>query len=229
VGSDSHCLLALERFLAFGVLDAEHPLCSARLVQEACLLKVGIPELEDTPVSCPDLTAYRDVDEEVGDLRRERRADPGCDTSDRDRGNCGAAGGCPKDRPLPPAPELVPVAPRGELRPHRRPDADELQALFQASDTNVVSGGPKPGPSEEPFALLECLPTFLQRREVPPFTFPAHDPQPPLLWVEREPAADGERLDDLVGSERAFAEDAGRVHQSMVLVHHSLVVFVTTR
>ena len=110
------------------------------------------------------------------------------------------------------AAELVAVAPRRHLRTLRIADAHELEPFLEPRETDLVGGHAQPGGAEGALALLDRLPALLERGEVPALALPAHDPEPALRRVEREPSPDREVLDRLVAAECAAAEQAGAVH-----------------
>ena len=117
------------------------------------LVRVARPYDQNTPVavtdSCDNLSTPIQGVAETGELKKvsargahrksERRADKRnrCDTSD-----CR----CPLNDVLPAAaPELISVAPRGELRSLRYPDADQLETFGESGDYKglYAKGGPK--------------------------------------------------------------------------------------
>ena len=110
------------------------------------------------------------------------------------------------------ASELVAIAPRRHLRTLRITDAHELEPFLEPRETDLVGGHAQPGGAEGALALLDRLPALLERREVPPLALPAHDPEPALRRVEREPSPHRKVLDRLVAAECAAAEQAGAVH-----------------
>jgi hypothetical protein len=85
-----------------------------------------------------------------------------------------------------------------ELGAERRPHAHQLQPLAQLREADVVGGDAHARGAEEPLALLDGLPPFLDRREVPPLARAADHPEPSLARVERHAAADRELLEHLV-------------------------------
>ena len=97
--------------------------------------------------------------------------------------------------------ELVPVSPCSKLRALRVADANQFQAFVHLRQADVVGRDAFLRVVEELFALLDGFPSFLERREVPLLALATHDPQAPAPLIEREPSADRERLDDLVGAE----------------------------
>src|SRR6185437_10722486 len=112
------------------------------------------------------------------------------------------------------ASELIAVAPRGELRPQRPANANELEPLAQPRHADVVGGHAQLRRAEAPLALFNGFPALIQRREVPPLTLATHDPESPPFGVERQASPDGERLDHLIRSEGSVAEETGRKHRS---------------
>ena len=132
---------------------------------------------------------------------------PDHDTPDHHRGTRPV-----QDLPLSSPPELVTVAPRRELGAHGLADPHERQPFGVPRQADVVGRNANPRVPEDALAVLDRLPALLQRRQVPAFAFPADHPEAPPGGIEGEPAADGEGLDDLVGSQGFPAEHAGFVH-----------------
>src|SRR5678815_2753603 len=111
-----------------------------------------------------------------------------------------------------PSPELIAVAPRGELRPKRLTDANQLQAFGDFREADVVGRHAQMRSAEETLTVFDCFPPLFDGREVPTLAPPAHDPEPAARRVERQPASHGEMLDGFVLAERRLTEDARRVH-----------------
>jgi hypothetical protein len=63
--------------------------------------------------------------------------------------------------------EPFPVPPRRELRAPRASDAHQIHALGQAREADLVGGKARANSGEAPLALLDRLPSLLQRREIP--------------------------------------------------------------
>ncbi len=148
----------------------------------------------------------------VDERRRDSHRNAGHGTPD-DEGTDGR----PTDRrvqqsPLASSPELIAVPPGSELVPERSAHPDELKALGEPREPDIVRRRSETRVVEPPLARLDRLPARIQRREVPPFAAPADDPQTAARGVERETSADRKLLDRLVRSQVVVAVDAGRVH-----------------
>ena len=63
--------------------------------------------------------------------------------------------------------ELISVSPRGELRPHRRANTDELRAVGEPRQSDLRRGDAAPRVTVELLRLLDRLPALIERREVP--------------------------------------------------------------
>jgi hypothetical protein len=100
----------------------------------------------------------------------------------------------------PSLPDLATVAPGGELTTLRPADTDQLSALADLGEPDVVGGEALRRIVELLLAFLDRLPALVQRRQVPAPAALTDDPQPPLLLVEGEAAADGKILDGLVSA-----------------------------
>ena len=94
------------------------------------------------------------------------------------------------------APELIAVAPRGELGTQRLPDAHQLEPLVESSQADVFRGDTLSRRTEASLAILDRLPALFERRQVPTLALATHRPQAALGGVEGQPPPDGERLDD---------------------------------
>ncbi len=104
------------------------------------------------------------------------------------------------------------VAPRRDLREQRGSDAHELEPSAKAREPDVVGRHPQTRAAEETLAFVDRLPAFLERREIPPPAPRADHPQPSLLRVVRQPAADGKRRQKVIRAEVGVAEETGGVH-----------------
>src|SRR5690606_15686131 len=104
--------------------------------------------------------------------------------------------------------EALAVAPRGELRPQRLPDADEIRAVTQRGEADLLGGHTLLRIAVEALPFLDAFPARLQRREVPLPAAGTHDPETPARLVEGEALPDREVLDGLVATERGVAEGA---------------------
>ena len=120
-----------------------------------------------------------------------------------DRG-CGPA----HEIALPSMPKSIPVPPSRELRPARFADAHQVESFPQARNPDVLGRRPHRGLTKQALAVLNRLPAFFQRGQVPAPAAPAHHPQSPAHRIECQPATHGEGLDDLVGAEGLVAEHA---------------------
>ncbi len=105
------------------------------------------------------------------------------------------------ERLLATAPERIHIAPCRELEPWRLADADELQALREARQADLIGRGPYTRRAILALALLDGLPALLDRRQVPAAAPGADDPQTSVRTVEREPPANGQLFDDLIRAE----------------------------
>ena len=65
--------------------------------------------------------------------------------------------------------------------------------------------------------MFDRLPARFQRRQIPAFAVPAHDPQASLRRVIRKPPADREIFDRRVPAKIRVAEQTGRVHALKLL------------
>src|SRR5665213_203486 len=105
--------------------------------------------------------------------------------------------------------ELISVTPRCHFRPLRASHAHELEALAHTRQAYVIRRHAERRAAKESLALLNRLPAFFQRREIPALARPTDDPQPALLLIEREAASDGKMFDYLVRAEVVVTEEAG--------------------
>ena len=101
------------------------------------------------------------------------------------------------DELRPPAPraEVAAIAPRGELRAQRRADADQLESVAKPRETDVVGRHAHVGAAKGALALLDRLPTLLERREIPSPAVMSRRPTAVPTRVERQTPADREMLD----------------------------------
>src|SRR5207248_7944353 len=100
--------------------------------------------------------------------------------------------------PSPASSELVPISPRRELRPQRTPDTHQLEALGRPRQADVVRGHSETSLAKASLTRLNRFPPLLERREVPPLALSAHNPQPPIRHIERQPPSDRKGLDHLI-------------------------------
>jgi hypothetical protein len=96
------------------------------------------------------------------------------------------------------ASELIAVSPGRQLRPLRLADPNERRSFAQPSHADIVSGHAQPAGAKRPFTLLDRLPSFVERHEIPALAYAADHPQPSLGPIEGQTAADGKVLDRLV-------------------------------
>src|SRR5678815_6103791 len=104
------------------------------------------------------------------------------------------------------------VAPRRDLRQQRRSNANELEAAAKARQADVVGGHPEACAAEQPLGLIDRLPALLERREVPSPASGANDPEPTLFRIERQPSANREGRQKVIGGEIRVTKQTGRVH-----------------
>jgi hypothetical protein len=135
------------------------------------------------------------------------------DDTEHASGNCCSADHCHTARDhrvlsAATSPELVAIPPRRHFGTLRLTDADELRGILQSRETDVIRRNAKTGSTERALALLDRLPPFLERCEVPSLALSADYPQPALRRIKCQPAADGKMLDRLIGAERTITEEA---------------------
>ena len=111
-----------------------------------------------------------------------------------------------------PLSELIAVAPGRKLRAERLADSNQRRSVTDLREPNVVRRHPFAGIAIQLFGLLNRLPPFVERREVPALTRPADHPQSAARSVERQAFSDRKCLDGLVRAKRFVAENAGRIH-----------------
>ena len=102
------------------------------------------------------------------------------------------------DLSAPASTELIAVAPRGELGTLRRANSHERRPVTQLRQADVLGRDAAPRITKQLLGRLDRLPAVLERREIPSLAVRAHDPQPSLRGVEREPLSDREGLERLV-------------------------------
>ena len=95
--------------------------------------------------------------------------------------------------PSPVEPSAVP--PRGEFGTQGRADTHELESVAQSREANIVRGDAQGCRTIGPLALIDCVPAFIDRREIPPGTSLTHHPEAALLGVEGESATNRKGLD----------------------------------
>lgn len=120
----------------------------------------------------------------------------------------------PGDQHLPLAPraELIAIAPRRHLGALRLTNADEIHALTQPREADIVRAHAQPRIAKAPLHGLNRFPALVQRREVPTRAGATDDPQTPAPRIERETGAHGKAFEGLVLAERLGAVNAGREH-----------------
>src|SRR5439155_9555246 len=102
------------------------------------------------------------------------------------------------------------------LGPQRLTDAHQFRSVVELPEPDVAR---RHTPARCPIQLLGALdhfPALLERREVPALAVRTHDPQPTLVGIERETAANRKTLERLVAAERALAKDTGGEHRVRV-------------
>ena len=100
----------------------------------------------------------------------------GCDTAGEEHSNAAEAGtGQPHSTPSAFA-ELIAVAPRRVLRPHRLTDPDQLGVIAQTRQADVLRGYALLHISENSLGLLDRFPPLIERSEIPALTRPAYHP-----------------------------------------------------
>src|SRR5262249_18225221 len=113
--------------------------------------------------------------------------------------------------------ELIAVTPRRHFRSLRLANADELEAFRNSREPDVVRRHAQSCRTEQPLALLDGFPAFLDRREIPSLTFSADHPQASTRGIERQTSTDREMLDRFVLAQIRVAEDAGGIHTPQTL------------
>ena len=108
------------------------------------------------------------------------------------------------------------VAPGRKLRSQGWTDPDELEAVIDACQADVVGGEPGPGDPEMALAIVDRFQALVERDQVPPCAERADDPQAPLSRVERQPATNGLVLDHIVRFKRRGAVEAGGIHPDTI-------------
>ena len=119
------------------------------------------------------------------------------------------------DPPLEPPAEYGAAAPRRALGPQRAADANQVRAVGETREPDVIRLRPEPPGAEFALARLHGFPTLFDGREIPARTVRADDPEPALGGIERQTPPDGEMLDDVISSERLMAVKARRVHRGV--------------
>jgi hypothetical protein len=195
---DPSCLLPLERFGLPPAPQRESP--SVRRAFQACVLDVTIAELEDPPIGRAHLQGLPAVPphpHEAAQLRDEgSHPHSGDGAADHHRAHDGRSRDSVEDGPLAPPPELVTVAPGGELRPQRTADPHQLEPLGVAPEPDVFGRDPQTGCAEDPLAVLHRLPALLERGQVPSLAATTHDPEASLGRIEGESATNRKRLEN---------------------------------
>jgi hypothetical protein len=162
--------------------------------------------------TCANASLLIDVDRGVGCVvARPRQACGAADgRTDKDDSNARDCRECRVGHRSPlPAPKLIAVPPRGELRTKRLADPNQLEPVGDSRQPDVVGRNAKARSPKEPFTLFDRFPALLERREIPPLAATAHDPQPTTRGVECQAAPNGEMLDRFVLAELGMAKDAG--------------------
>ena len=103
-------------------------------------------------------------------------------------------------------------APRGHFGTERIANPNQLRAIAQPGQPDVVGAMAQSRITKQPLGALNCLPTFFEWGQIPLRAVRAHDPQSTFGGIEREPPADRKYFDRFVAAQRAMTKRAGGVH-----------------